>query len=152
MTGKQKGAAGAGGKGGGHFDADDVDLLESALELVPDLDIVTYIAKLARKRAQYPLSDHAALRTLFGRSRSGRFKDRVLTVEHAERFLPREFFPIDSERDLMCKLLIVFQRGRLFHLQEESTGSAVPLSGQEGTLLPSPVPGVPGKPATFTRG
>lgn len=82
-----------------HFDEKDVDLLEDIVDFVPDLDVVAYAAKLARKRIKYPIEGHPGLLPLFGDAKSGRarFKKRQLTYEQAERFLPSSFFPIESE-------------------------------------------------------
>lgn len=80
---------------------------------------------------------------LFEQGKAARFKDRALTVEQAEQFLPKEFFPIESESDFLRKLLIAFQRGRIFHLQEETRAAPIASLHADGelTLLPSPRPG-----------
>lgn len=125
-----------------YFDEKDLKLLESVLELVPDLDIVAYAAKLARDRVKYPVQDHAGFLPLFGKGKSAQFKDRQITFEDVERFLPKDFFPIASERDLLCKLLIAFQRGRVYHLQENirSQQPRVISPNEKVTHLPSPSP------------
>ena len=122
------------------FDSEDVGLLEAVLDLVPDLDIVAYAAKLARERVTYPIDDHSGLLPLFSGQDGVIFKDRQITFEQAVRFIPREFFPIESERDFLCRLLIVFQRGRIFHQQEdfcEQMASTLTPT-DELNLLPSP--------------
>lgn len=134
-----------------HFDEKDVDLLEVIVDLVPDLDVVAYAAKLARKRIRYPIEGHSGLLPLFGDAKSGRarFKNRQLTYEQAERFLPGSFFPIESERDFVRKLLIAFQRGRLSHAREESDQAEAGRMDPAGevTILPSPGVGAFGGPS-----
>lgn len=123
-----------------YFDERDVELLETVLNLVPDLDIVAYAGKLARDKIKYPIRNHSGLRPLFGNRSVGSFKGRKITFEQAQRFVPDVFFPIKSERDLLCKLMIAFQRGRLFHLQEAARQrDALTFDSQRKfTILPSP--------------
>jgi hypothetical protein len=126
-----------------HFDHDDVELLEDVLDLVPDLDVVAFALKTARKTIDYPLQSHDDLVPLFGEKRKHRFKDRELTFEQAVRFLPKEFFPVVSERDFAGKLLIAFQRGMLFHVQTELAEGPSGVGSE--TLLPSPRAPSPGE-------
>lgn len=125
------------------FTEQDVELLEDVLDLVPDLDAVAFAAKLARERIGYPIESHEGLSSLFEDGRQTVFKGRRITMDDAVRFLPRTFFPIDSERDLLCKLMIAFQRGRLVHLEEQRRETPEsPVLEEEVTILPSAAPGV----------
>lgn len=122
------------------FDANDVELIETVLDLVPDLDLVAYVAKIARKKLKYPIKDHEAFRPLFRSHAAAPFKNRAFAFDDLLEFIPQEFFPIETERDLMCRLLIALQRGHMAHLQEELIGAAAQRGkgGQGVTHLPSP--------------
>ena len=123
----------------GAFGPDDVEVLQNALDLIPDLPAVAYAAKLARARLRFPVKSHDELRGIFAGRPSIRFRDRVAAVKHVDRFLPREFFPIASERDLMCKLLVAFQIGANTHAAE--TAAKAKRVSHEGMIrLPTPGP------------
>jgi len=126
-----------------HFDENDVDLLVSVISLIPDLDLVAYAGKLARKKIEYPVKDSDALQPLFGGKRMANYADRKITFAQAERFIPKEFFPIVSERDLLCKLILAFQHGNTVHVREaaaKNSRAAMFASTEEVdiTILPSP--------------
>jgi hypothetical protein len=101
-----------------YFDAGDVDLLAAAVALIPDLDITTYAAKLARQAIDYPIKDYEGLRPLFEDGKRASYKNREITFEQAEQFIPKEFFPIETESDLLRKLFMSFQRGSFAHALE----------------------------------
>ena len=122
-----------------YFDENDVELMEKALALHPDLDIVAYLVKCARERVKYPIQDHNGLLPLCDEgSRSVTFKDREVTFEDAKQSLPESFFPIESEDDLLFKFFIAFA---IAHTQNQPR---TPLSGFEGfpseTVLFRPSP------------
>jgi hypothetical protein len=100
-----------------YFDANDVDLMEKALDLIPNLTLATYIAKLARKKG-YPFKTYDDFLTLFGNQQKGIFKKRILTFAQVKQFFPKEFFPIENELQLLCRLLIIFQKGDIAHAIE----------------------------------
>ncbi|HEY5993840.1 MAG TPA: hypothetical protein VIU46_04475 [Gallionellaceae bacterium] len=122
-----------------NFDEKDVELLESVISLIPDLSLVACAAKIARGKIKYPLIDCDALQPIFGGKRLASYKDRKITFAQAQRFIPKEFFPITSERDLLCKLLISFQRGSMVHAQEnlDAHGGKATILDQD-TILRSP--------------
>lgn len=102
------------------FEAKDVELLQKVLLLNPDLETVAYIAKLARDKITYPIKSPENLLPLFrGRSSVFVFKENKLTFKQAEKFIPKEFFPIETEDDLLRRLLIVFAIGRNSHTQDQ---------------------------------
>ena len=107
-----------------YFDEGDVELLESVLSMIPGLDLVAYAAKRARGKVSYPIREHSDLLPMFDKSRAVRFRDQVISFELAVRFIPREFFPIRSERDLLCKVLLAVQRGITYHLLSDGASSA----------------------------
>jgi hypothetical protein len=116
-----------------YFDEQDVDLLVEVISLVPNLGEVAYAATLARGRAKYPIEGYDGLAALLDDGRSARFGDREVTLDDAHRFFPKEFFPVDSEQDLIAKLLIAFQRGEVEHLKEKA-----PMPRRKPTIAPSP--------------
>jgi hypothetical protein len=130
-----------------NFDEKDIDLLIYVISLIPDLDLVAYAGKLVRDKIKYPIKDYDSLQPLFGGKRVANYADRKITFAQAERFIPKEFFPIVSERDLLCKLIMVFQRGNIIHAQEAiASDSRAAMFTQaksvekevEVTILPSP--------------
>jgi hypothetical protein len=120
------------------FEPDDVALLESVLELVPDLALVAFAAKHARQKLEFPVNDRKSLSGLLTKGRL-RFRDRVVTKGEIDQFFPEAFFPISSEDDFMCKLLIACQLGRIGHVEEARASVASEFSA-DAVQLPSPQP------------
>lgn len=100
------------------FDERDVDLLTRVLSHIPNGVEVAYAAKRARKRAKYPIVNHDGLAALLDDGKVARFRDREVTVDSIQRYVPTEFFPIDDEQDLIAKLLIAFDRAEIEHSQQ----------------------------------
>jgi len=117
------------------FDSEDLDLLSSVMEVIPNLTEVASAIKLIRKGGKYPIENRDQLLEMFKGKKSIKLAERSVEATQVEQFLPEKFFPIDSERDLICKLLIAFQIGDLYHneesLQEESPDTP-------GQILPGP--------------
>jgi hypothetical protein len=124
---------------GAPFGTQDLDLLEKALDLIPNLTLAAYIAALVRRKARYPLTAHSDFLSIAA-GRALRFKGRHLTMQEAERFLPKEFFPIETEQQLLVRLLVAFQRGDAFHDEErrQQAAAASLVAGRKVTLLPTP--------------
>jgi hypothetical protein len=120
-----------------YFGEQDLDLLESALELIPDLTPTVLIAKFVREKIGYPVKSMEAFDPHF--EKNGVILGDKTTFTHAQalKFLPKEFFPLETERDLLCRLLIAFQRGRLSHLLDKPE-EVKREAGGELTILPSP--------------
>jgi hypothetical protein len=129
------------------FEDGDLELLLSALQLIPDLEAVAYATKLARKKLKFPLKSRSALRPLFDSAGSVRFRESTIKFAQVERFLPDDFFPIESERAFMTRALIAFQIARTTHQQEEAIAARRKKLGRPSTHLPSPMP--PGVGVTF---
>ena len=100
------------------FDEQDVDLLTQVLLHIPNAAEVAYAAKRARKRAKYPIKNHDGLAALLDDGKVARFRDREVTVDSIKRYVPKEFFPIDDEQDLIAKLLIAFDRAEIEHQEQ----------------------------------
>lgn len=100
------------------FDEHDVDLLAQVLAHIPNGLEVAYAAKRARERAKYPIADHGGLAALLDDGKVARFRDREVTVDSIKRYVPKEFFPIDDEQDLIAKLLIAFDRAEIEHQKQ----------------------------------
>ncbi len=111
------------------------------LELFPDLEVTAYALKLARKRLKFPLSSLDDLEPLFDHGRAS-FKGRSFSSDQAREYLPPEFFPIESPRDLGTKIAIALQRAYLLHSQELVEQPPGAAHGPDGdvTRLPSPAP------------
>lgn len=109
----------AGAAGTPDLDGADLTAVGILLDLHPDLRSVVQAARIVRESASYPITDRAMLQPLFER-RGGRLQvgRHALSYGHAEQYLPDSFFPIEDERDLVCKLLIAFQRGQMQHAHE----------------------------------
>ena len=122
-----------------YFANDDLDVIESVLDLVPDAGITAYASKLAKKnRISFPIVDHDGLRPLFERDQRARYKNQLITFAQAQEFFPKEFFPITSNRDFTTKLLIAFQRARMVHEHEQGRSGGSSADPEEVTVLPSP--------------
>ena len=100
------------------FDERDVDLLTRVLSHIPNGAEVAYAAKLARTRAKYPIAGHDGLAGLLDDGKAVSFRDREVTVDSIQRYVPKEFFPIDDEQDLIAKLLIAFDRAEIEHSKQ----------------------------------
>ena len=105
-------------KARGVFDERDVDLLTQVLAHIPNGVEVAYATKRARTRAKYPIKDHNGLAALLDDGKVARFRDREVTVDSIKRYVPKEFFPIDDEQDLIAKLLIAFDRAEIEHSEQ----------------------------------
>lgn len=122
------------------FDTKDIGLLVDALTLIPNLPIVAFAAKRAKQRLKYPIESRAQLVELLDDRTVGEFDGRRISVQDIERFVPDEFFPMEDQHALLCRLLIAFQRGDLFHQQEMIASAAenpIPIS-RETTIIPMP--------------
>jgi hypothetical protein len=100
------------------FDEHDVELLVRVLASIPNGAEVAYAAKRARTRAKYPIGDHDGLAALLDDGKPVSFRDREVSAESIQRYVPKEFFPIDDERDLIDKLLIAFDRAEIEHSKQ----------------------------------
>jgi hypothetical protein len=129
------------------FDADDVDLLEEVLSLVPNLTEVAFAAKLARERLTYPVRIHRTLDPLFetdgGLELGGRRVDSIQT----RRYIPRQWFPIESEDDLIRKFLLAFHKRDAERAAMAARAHGAREVDEDLETIPSPVPLVFG-PAT----
>jgi hypothetical protein len=123
------------------FKADDVELLASVIEVIPNLTEVAHATKLVRTQLTYPIDNRASLMELFAGKKSMRLGQRSITLTQIERFLPENFFPIESERDLICRLLIAFQIGDIYHAEEliqKQLAQPISSKGSPVELLPGP--------------
>ncbi|MDO8263475.1 MAG: hypothetical protein Q7T21_09625 [Gallionella sp.] len=127
-----------------YFDKSDFDLLLSAISLMPELELVAYAGKLARSQLSYPVETASEFLALFGDAKALRYFDREITSTQASRFMPKEFFPISDEKDLLRKLLLAFQHGSITHAAEATTKRARTKAKTESAsdfLIPSPAHG-----------
>jgi hypothetical protein len=100
------------------FDERDVGLLTRVLAHVPNGAEVAYAAKRARERAKYPITGYEGLVALLDDGKVARFGDREVTGDAIKRYVPKEFFPLDDEDDLIAKLLIAFDRAEIEHSKQ----------------------------------
>lgn len=124
-----------------YFDEGDIDLLVNVVQLIPDLAMVAHAAKLVRQRGKYPIESVDALLGLIA-DESIDLAGVTIHKVQVLKFVPSEFFPIESERDLLCRLLIAFQRGAAFHALEVQVEQWRKGNTDEDrdTLLPGPAP------------
>lgn len=123
------------------FDADDLDVIERVFDLFPDAAITAHAVKLARKRLTFPIVDHEGFRVLFDNRGRARFRSHLITFDQAKEFFPPEFFPIESERDFIVRVLIALQRARVIHAREARDGKSTEAAADESvSILPSAVP------------
>jgi hypothetical protein len=100
------------------FDVADLELLTSIIEEIPNLTAVAHATKLVRKRLKYPINKRDEILSLFDGKKAVLLGDRKFTVANVELFLLEKFFPIQSEQDLVRKLLIAFQIGDFYHADQ----------------------------------
>ncbi|HXQ72712.1 MAG TPA: hypothetical protein VN844_19600 [Pyrinomonadaceae bacterium] len=118
------------------FDPEDLELLTSVVAAIPNLTEITHATKLVNKRLKYPIHNRSEILKVFDGKKNFRLGDRGLSVPHVEQFLSEKFFPIDSERDLICKLLIAFQIGDIYHNEELSQQTVQ--TDAPASILPGP--------------
>jgi len=118
------------------FDAEDLELLTSVVAVIPNLTEIAHATKLVNKRLKYPINKRSEILKVLDGKKNFRLGDRGLSVSLVEQFLPDKFFPIDSERDLICKLLIAFQIGDIYH-NEELTHQTIQADAP-AAMLPGP--------------
>jgi len=100
------------------FDVEDLELLASIIEEIPNLTTVTHATKLVRKRLKYPISKRDEILSLFDGKKAVLLGDRKISVANVELFLLEKFFPIQSEQELVRKLIIAFQIGDFYHADQ----------------------------------
>lgn len=120
----------------GKFDVADLELLASIIEEIPNLTTVAQATKLVRTRLKYPISRRDEILSLFDGKKSLLLGDRKVTVANVELFLMEKFFPIQSEQDLVRKLIIAFQIGDFYHADEVMRNTKLDDTPTE--LLPGP--------------
>ena len=125
---------------GKNFDERDVDLLEEAVSLVPNLAAAAYAGKLARERTKYPIESFDGIVPLFDGQETAEFEGRSVTVKTARRYMPDRFFPIETERDLLCKLMIALATREAEHGARSARAAKDLEPSEELTIIPSPTP------------
>jgi hypothetical protein len=119
------------------FNAEDLDLLAKVIEVIPNLTEVAHALRLARKGLKYPVKNRDELLKLLEGKKSVKLGSRSITSAAVQQFMLDKFFPVDSEEDLIRKLLIAFQIGDIYHT-EDILSKAKPDDGPH-SLLPGPV-------------
>lgn len=119
------------------FTAEDLDVLAKVIEIIPNLTEVAHAARLARKGLKYPVKSRDDLLKLLEGKKSVRLGERSITAAAVGQFMLDKFFPIDSEEDLIRKLLIAFSIGDIYHT-EDILVKDKPAEGPH-ELLPGPV-------------
>jgi hypothetical protein len=73
-----------------------------------------------RHKIKYPIEDHDALAQLLeaGRRHCELEDGTKLTVEHAKKYMPKEFFPIEDEDAFLGRLFAAFLIGEEAHRVE----------------------------------
>jgi hypothetical protein len=108
-----------------NFTAEDVDMLVEALSLHEPLLGAAQAARLVERALAYPIRSVSDVRVVF--ERFGRAKraltlgHHTVTFEEASRYLPKEGFPIENRAQLLSRILVAFETGRLEHNQAAQT-------------------------------
>jgi hypothetical protein len=93
------------------FGPKDLHLLDLALSKAPELYLAAWAVKRRRElRLSYPLSNHRDLLKLMGNKEfaGGGYRIRPRDVA---RYMPPEFFPINTDEDLLVKVHIALAAG-----------------------------------------
>ena len=122
-----------------HFDDQDLELLQTALDLVPNLTAVAYATKLVNKELQYPIGKRDDLLSLFKKRKKLQLSDRVITVADVKQFLPENFFPIQSSLEFMRKIFIAFRIGDIYHYETQIRETKAEENEQDHEIIPGPV-------------
>lgn len=123
------------------FTGEDLDLIEDALELIPEVATAVHAARLAKRHVAFPIESYDSLRPLFDKEGHARYKDRVFTFDQGRQFFPSEFFPIESTKDLIIRVMIVLQRAAAIHARDAMSQRAADTAPAEDvSILPSPTP------------
>jgi len=120
----------------GKFDVEDLELLTSIIEEIPNLTTVAHATRLVRKRLKYPISKRGEILSLFDGKKAVLLGDQKISLANVELFLMEKFFPIQSEQDLVRKLLIAFQIGDFYHADQIMRNTK--LDDTPSELLPGP--------------
>jgi hypothetical protein len=92
------------------FDADDVDVLDLTLNLIPELRICALAVKRARARGvPYPINDHEAIVSLLPRKVFYAAGHRISSAA-IQAYVPASFFPIHTEAELQQRIYIALLR------------------------------------------
>jgi hypothetical protein len=101
------------------FDAGDVDLLAQAVSIFPNLEFACYATKVARKRLKFPVRDQSEIVGLLSKNKlPERIAGRRIGKREIEKFFPKEYFPIEDERDFLGKVLGALSYGDVMHHHE----------------------------------
>lgn len=101
------------------FDAGDANLLAQAVSIFPNLEFACYATKVARKQLKFPVRDHAEIAALLSKNKlPERIADRKIGKRALEKFFPKEYFPIEDERDFLGKVLGALAFGDVMHHHE----------------------------------
>lgn len=123
-----------------YFLPEDFDLLADAVALVPDLGAVAYAAKIVRNRVPYPIESPETLLALLDEAPID-LAGHEATRDQVKQFLPTEFFPLESEEQLLRRLFIAFQRASAYYqLEQQRAANKSEMHGKADTQLPSPQP------------
>lgn len=116
------------------FAIDDVELLNAALELHPTLASATHLVYAARKLGiSYPLKEVEDLKPIF--DKFPMFGALDIEFEHAKKFIPAKFFPIEAEDELLARALMAFSIGESSHALDRKQNFH---DGTEFEIIPGP--------------
>ena len=114
------------------FDADDFEVVDQTLNLIPELRICALAAKRARHaKLRYPVENVEQLVALLdGKSFSGGGHD--INADLIRRFMPEEFFPITHEGELISRAYIALLRCvHELRIADSTTPPVGPLGARE---------------------
>jgi hypothetical protein len=123
------------------FDATDLELLTAVIDEIPNLTTVAQATRLVRNRLKFPIKKRDEILSLFDGKKTLSFGGRKVTVANVELFLLEKFFPIQSEQELIRKLIIAFQIGDYYHAEQFMQKGGSDDAPAETIPGPSYVPG-----------
>lgn len=100
------------------FGPEDLDLLEWVVSLNPYLHAAALLAKVGRDKLKYPVFSIDALEVCFPRTGKLLLGNRTYTFDDFKRHAPKDFFPVESESELIERAIISFHIGELAHVHE----------------------------------
>jgi hypothetical protein len=93
-----------------NFDTNDFEILDLVLDQAPELRICAGVIRAARTaQVQYPLTSAATLSKLLT-SKEMFVEGHWLRPALIDRYLPKEHFPITSERELVTRAYVALLR------------------------------------------
>ncbi len=104
---------------GQQFDEKDFEILMKVIKLHPELELIAYATKQARAKLTYPIKSYRDLAALSNtKAKTLSFRGETINMKQVRMFIPKDFFPIESEDQFIIRMLIAFMIGHTSHQKE----------------------------------